>query len=270
MPKLADKSSIVVEDVSVVFRNESNSTAELVALSEVTFDVKQGEILCVLGPNGCGKSTLLLVSSGLLKPTTGSVAYPSTTGHDGRLRRAVVFQDFGLFHWMTVWQNVEFGLKPLDYSKVERTKIVKESIERVGLTGFEKSYPRQLSGGMQQRVAIARALSISPEFLFLDEPFASLDSQTRDLMQEEFVSLLQDRSVTTFFVTHNVDEAVYMSDRVIVLTKRPGRVKLIITVPFLYPRSPELRVTPDFLELKASIWRALREEINRRDHHDEA
>lgn len=261
MLNVAEKLAVVVQDVSVSFQSKSDPGEQLRVLSRVNFDVDRGEILTVLGPNGCGKSTLLFAMAGLLEPNEGRVHYPFSRPGDPQPRKAVVFQDFGLFYWMTVWQNIEFGLKPLEHSPAERREIVRRFVDLVGLHGFEKSYPRQLSGGMQQRVAIARALAISPQFLFLDEPFASLDLQTRDLMQEEFLRIWEERRVTTVFVTHSIEEAIYLSHKVIVLTRRPGRIKLTVPVPFPFPRKPELRLTSDFLELKTSIWRAIREEI---------
>jgi ABC-type nitrate/sulfonate/bicarbonate transport system ATPase subunit len=252
---------IKVHEVSVVFQNKINPAEKLCAIDHVSFEAQNGEILSILGPNGCGKSTLLLVISGLLEPTTGFVEIPSGNSGDPPPRKAVVFQDFGLFHWMTVWKNVEFGLKALRRSPAEREEIVRKFVDLVGLRGFEKAYPRQLSVGMQQRVGIARALAVAPDFLFLDEPFASLDLQTRDLMQEEFLRIWQGQPLTTILVTHSIEEAIYLGHKVTVLTRRPGRIKLTLTVPFPYPRKPGLRLTRDFLEVRSTIWNSLREEI---------
>jgi len=256
--------SIKVQDVSMIYQDKLNPDKDLCALDSVSFDALSGEILSILGPNGSGKSTLLLIVSGLLKPTSGQVEYDDDDAGDRSSRKAVVFQDFGLFHWMTVWQNIEFGLKALQNPPAERRDIVQRFVNLVGLAGFEKAYPRQLSGGMQQRVAIARALAIAPEYLFLDEPFASLDLQTRDLMQEEFLRIWQGQRVTTVFVTHSIEEAIYLGQKIIVLTKRPGRIKITTSVPFSYPREPSLRLTREFIELKSTIWNSLREEIEGR------
>ena len=245
----------------MIFQNKFNPDENLCAVDGVSFDVQNGEILSILGPNGCGKSTLLLIASGLLEPTSGRVCYSGNNADGQSSRKAVVFQDFGLFYWMTVWQNIEFGLKALHNSPAERRDVVQRFVNLVGLTGFEKAYPRQLSGGMQQRVAIARALAIAPEYVFLDEPFASLDLQTRDLMQEEFLRIWQGQCVTTVFVTHSIEEAIYLGQKIIVLTKRPGRIKMTLSVPFPYPREPALRLTREFMDLKSSIWNSLREEI---------
>jgi NitT/TauT family transport system ATP-binding protein len=256
----AGKPRLRAKDVSVLYRGEREGAEGVHALAGVTLDIEDGEILAILGPNGCGKTTLLMVLSGLLQPTSGQVE--RACGQDpGIFRRAVVFQDFGLFHWMTVEQNVGFGLEALNVPLRERADTVRRFIDLVGLAGFEKHYPRQLSGGMQQRVALARALAISPEFLFLDEPFGSLDLQTREMMQEEFHRLWQKWSVTTVLVTHSVEEAIYLSQRVVVLTRRPGRVKATIPVPFPMPRKADLRVSQEFLNLRAQAWSTLRQEI---------
>ena len=259
----AGQVSIKVKDISMIFKNKFNPDDNLCAVDSVSFDVQNGEILSILGPNGCGKSTILLIASGLLEPTSGRVCYSGNDADDQSSRKAVVFQDFGLFYWMTVWQNIEFGLKALRNSPAERRDVIQRFVNLVGLAGFEKAYPRQLSGGMQQRVAIARALAIAPEYVFLDEPFASLDLQTRDLMQEEFLRIWQGQRVTTVFVTHSIEEAIYLGQKIIVLTKRPGRIKMTLSVPFPYHREPALRLTREFMELKSSIWNSLREEIEK-------
>lgn len=246
----------------MVYGTQEPASRGIEALTDVSMQVRRGEIVSILGPNGCGKTTLLLTLAGIIAPTAGRIVFSGASPTEAPTRRAVVFQDFGLFHWMTVRENIAFGLVALNVSRRDRDETVSRLLSLVALTGFQDRYPFELSGGMQQRVALARALAIDPDILFLDEPFASLDLQTRDLMQEEFHRLWQDRQVTTVLVTHSAEEAIYLSHRILVLTRRPGRIKKVLDVPLDFPRSPDLRVSETFLEIRSTIWRTLREEID--------
>ncbi len=232
----------------------SLSYGAVAALRGVTFDVKVGEFVSIVGPSGCGKSTLLSIIDGLLPATGGKIVLDGKQvlkpGHD----RALVFQESSLLPWRTVTGNVTFGLECQgEPRRAARAKAL-ELIRLVGLDGFADFYPSQLSGGMQQRVNLARALAVDPEVLLMDEPFAALDAQTRELMQAELVTVWQRTGKTILFVTHQIDEAVYLSDRVIVLSGRPGRVAEIITPNIPRPRDLSVKRTPEFLNCENQIW----------------
>ncbi|MCC6176999.1 MAG: ABC transporter ATP-binding protein [Chloroflexi bacterium] len=229
------------------------------ALDDVTFEVRAGEFVSILGPSGCGKTTTLRILAGLADYTEGAV-----TVHGARVTgpgrdRAVVFQQFNLFPWKTVLENAEFGLKLQGVPKAERRERTLPYLRLVGLTGFERHYPHQLSGGMQQRVGIARALATNADILLMDEPFASIDAQTRELLQDELLKILEHARKTVVFITHSIDEAVYLSDRVLVFRPRPGAVAASFDVALPKPRyAGHLRAEPRFVEIREAAWAALR------------
>ncbi|HLB12869.1 MAG TPA: ABC transporter ATP-binding protein [Dehalococcoidia bacterium] len=232
----------------------------VLALRDVNFEIERGEFVTLLGPSGCGKTTLLRIMHGLIKPTEGHVVVDGKPVQGPDPRRAMVFQDFGLLPWRTALHNIEMWLEFSGVKKPQRRRKAEEMIKVVGLEGFEKLYPHQLSGGMKQRVGLARALSMSPDSFFMDEPFASLDAQMRELMQEELLRIWSQFKTTVVFVTHGIDEAIYLSDRVIVMSARPGRVKLEMPIPFPRPRHG-VRAAPEFARLREELWEILKGEI---------
>ena len=248
-PKLA------VDGLRKVF--DDRRSGEVVALDGVDFDIAEKEFVTVIGTSGCGKSTLLSIIAGLEEETDGVVLvdgdYVVGPGRD----RGVVFQSYTLFPWLTAQQNVEFALRG---SGRERTEIAREHLSLVGLERFGDAYPSQLSGGMRQRVAIARALSYKPEVLLMDEPFGALDAQTRQLMQELLMRVWEEHRLTVMFVTHDIDEAVFLSDRVLVMTARPGRIKEELRVEIERPRTFEIFSSPEFFEYKSQLLTSVREE----------
>ena len=221
------------------------------------------EFLAIIGPSGCGKSTLLRLIDGLIPSDSGSISIDGldVTGVVGGQGRGMVFQGFDLFPWRTALGNVEFGMEPMGISASERLETALHYIELVGLTGFADSYPHELSGGMQQRVGLARALAIKPEILLMDEPFGALDVQTRDILQDELLSIWSKEQKTVLFVTHSVEEAIYLADRIAVITPRPARIDQKIDVPFGRPRSEEMKSLPEFLALRHKIWQTLKKGI---------
>ncbi|HEY3916799.1 MAG TPA: ABC transporter ATP-binding protein [Stellaceae bacterium] len=246
-------------NVNLTFRPPNRAPVR--ALHDFDVEVKEGEFLSIVGPSGCGKSTFLSILLGLIKPDSGELDLHGRRIDGPGTDRAMVFQEFGLLPWRTVQHNVELGLQLKGMPAAQRRNVAQHFIRMVGLVGFESHYPHELSGGMKQRVGIARALATDPEVLLMDEPFAALDAQTRDLMQVELLRIWHDTRKTVLFVTHQIDEAIYLSDRVLVMTKRPGRAKRIFAVDLPRPRDYEMRVTPQFNELKLEIWRALEDEI---------
>ena len=230
------------------------------ALSDIKAEVKEGEFFCIVGPSGCGKTTLLRILAGLEEQSDGDIilSWRDRT----RPLTTMVFQEQSAFPWMTVYQNVEYGLRVRKVPKEIRTLTVQTWIEKVGLKGFERHYPAQLSGGMKQRVAIARAFANDPEILLMDEPFANLDEQTKIIMQQELIRLWEENRKTVVFITHSIDEAVLMGDRVMMLTRRPGRIKRIFDIDLPRPRDiAEIRASTHFAELFTEIWSLLREEV---------
>jgi NitT/TauT family transport system ATP-binding protein len=250
---------VVLEAVSKAYVDRRG--AQVVALEDVTATVESEEFVALLGPSGCGKSTLLNIVAGLLAPTAGRVYFESATAPPpGRLVAAMVFQDFGLFPWRTVQGNVEFGLEEAGVPPAERRDRARRHIELIGLGGFERRYPHQLSGGMRQRVGIARALAVEPAVLLMDEPFSALDAQTRQLMQEELLGIWERTRKTILYVTHNIQEAVFMADRVIVLSRRPGRILDEVRVTLARPRREAMAGTPAFVATAERIWALIREQ----------
>ncbi len=246
-------------NVTLTFRPPNRTPIR--ALQGFDIDVAEGEFLSIVGPSGCGKSTFLNVLLGLIAPDSGDLRLRDRAIEGPGTDRAMVFQEFGLLPWRTVQANVELGLELKRVAPDARRAVAARLIAMVGLAGFEAHYPHELSGGMKQRVGIARALATNPDVLLMDEPFASLDAQTRDLMQVELLRIWQDARKTVLFVTHQIDEAIFLSDRVVVMTKRPGRAKRVFAVPLARPRDYEMRATPQFNELKLEIWHALKDEI---------
>lgn len=231
------------------------------ALRDFNLEVAKGEFVSIVGPSGCGKSTFLNIVLGLIRPDTGDIRLNGTPIRGPGQERAMVFQEFGLLPWRTVAANIELGLELKGVPTAQRTDRAKELIKLVGLEGFERHYPHELSGGMKQRVGLARALATEPEVLLMDEPFAALDAQTRDLMQAELLQIWERTQKTVLFVTHSIEEAAYLSDRVIVMTARPGRTKSILKVNLPRPRDYEMRLSAEFNDIKANIWNTLKDEL---------
>jgi NitT/TauT family transport system ATP-binding protein len=250
---------IVARRVSLTFKPKDRDP--VTALKDFDLVVQRGEFVSIVGPSGCGKSTFLNIVLGLIRPDAGEVRLNGREVTGPGQERAMVFQEFGLLPWRTVQANVELGLELKGVPAAERRKRATELIQLVGLAGFERHYPHELSGGMKQRVGLARALATDPEVLLMDEPFAALDAQTRDLMQAELLQIWERTRKTVLFVTHSIEEAAYLSDRVIVMTARPGRTKHVVEVGLHRPRDYEMRLTPEFNELKARIWASLKEEL---------
>ena len=246
-------------NVNLTFRPPNRRPVR--ALEHFDIDVNEGEFLSIVGPSGCGKSTFLNVLLGLIRPDSGDLTLRGQRVAGPGTDRAMVFQEFGLLPWRTVRHNVELGLELKGVDAEERRKVSDRLIEMVGLDGFDTHYPHELSGGMKQRVGLARALATDPDVLLMDEPFAALDAQTRDLMQVELLRIWQAAGKTVLFVTHQIDESIYLSDRVMVMTKRPGHAKRIFDIALPRPRDYEMRVTPEFNELKLQIWNTLKDEI---------
>ena len=230
------------------------------ALLPIDFAVRENDFVTILGPSGCGKSTLLRIVAGLDFPTSGQVLLDGARITGPGADRGVVFQSYTLFPWLTVEQNIRFGLRERGVSEAVQKERSDFFIAKVGLRGFEQHYPKQLSGGMQQRTAIARALANDPKMLLLDEPFGALDNQTRVLMQELLLGIWEQAQKTVLFVTHDIDEAIFMASRVVVFSARPGRIKSEIAVPFEHPRHYTLKTTPEFMAIKARLTEDIRAE----------
>jgi len=233
--------------------------APVLALDGVDLTIRPREFVCILGPSGCGKTTLLKAVAGLVPLDEGEVRINGQPVTGPGPDRAMVFQDFALLPWADVLSNVAFGLELRAVPRATREPTARELIIAVGLAGFERHYPRQLSGGMQQRVGLARALAVNPEILLMDEPFGAVDAQTRRLLQEDLLSLLERSSKTVVFVTHSTEEAVRLGDRVVVLTPRPGRVRDSIDVDLPRPRPPDVDKLPRFADLTGYLWQQLKE-----------
>ena len=232
----------------------------MVAISEIDLSIAENQFVSIVGTSGCGKSTLLNMVGGLDEPTRGRILIHGQEVRGPGRDRGFVFQSYTLFEWMTVEENIRFALEKSALSKAEKSEMVAHFIEAVGLAGFEKAWPKQLSGGMKQRVAIARALVYKPSILLMDEPFGALDAQTRGMMQELLLQIWTDHRVTCLFVTHDVDEAIFLADRVVVLGSRPGHVKRDLMVDLPRPRAFDLVTAPEFMETKRLILNDIREE----------
>lgn len=230
-------------------------------LRDISFSVREGSFVSILGPSGCGKTTLIKILAGLLAPTHGMVKVDGREITGPSPARTVIFQEYGLFEWKTVRENVEFGLKAKGLPKRERRHLAQRFIDMVHLHGSERKYPNELSGGMKQRAAIARAFAVEPDCVLMDEPFAALDSQTRQLLQEDILEIWEETRKTILLVTHNIEEAVFLSDRLFVLSNVPARVVLDIDVHLSRPRSSDLRFDAQFRELAERLWHALRSQV---------
>ena len=255
-------SLLEIRDLSRVY-GEGSSVTE--AIKALTFDVEDGEFVCVIGPSGCGKTTLLRCASGLLAPTSGTVVLRGEPVVGPPTEMALVFQEYNrsLFPWMTVRQNVGFPLRHTGLGKDRRQRRADEAIDVVALTGFGDHYPWELSGGMQQRVAIARALAYRPSVLLMDEPFASVDSQTRADLEDLLLSVRAQFGMTVLFVTHDIDESVYLGDRIVVLSRGPARIRETVTVDLPSPRDQiETRGTTEFARLRTHVHRAIKDEVD--------
>lgn len=259
-PPTTHQAAIVVERVSKVFRKGDKDDG-VMAISDVSLDVRPGEFVCLIGPSGCGKTSLLRLVGGIGTATSGEI---KVIGEGGKAPKAlIVWQEFALLDWRTVRGNVEFGLE-LDgqRNKREREELARQYVDMVGLSAFCDQYPNQISGGMKQRVGLARALALQPEILLMDEPFGALDAQTRMVMQEEILHIWEQTRTTIVFVTHSLEEAILLSDRIVVLTARPGRVKEILKVNLSRPRSAEIRADPAFGAMYERLYFLLKEEVD--------
>lgn len=235
---------------------------KITALEDATFSVAEHEFVCIVGPSGCGKTTLLKLIAGLQKPTSGQLVF-NMERPDGQLHSALVFQEHSLFPWMTVLDNVAFGLGGRGIQRRERLQQARAFIDKVGLSGFANNFPHELSGGMQQRVAIARAVLADPQILLMDEPFGSLDAQTKLVLQEELLRIWKEHRKTVIYVTHDIEEAILMGDRVLVMTGRPGRIREEIPIPLERPRNLVGSDHPDIARIKWHIWGMLEDEVCR-------
>jgi NitT/TauT family transport system ATP-binding protein len=248
---------VSVEGLGKVYRGHGRD--EVVALRGIDLEVEPEEFVAILGPSGCGKSTLLGIVAGLAPATTGRVIFEGER-HPGTPLTATVFQEFALFPWRTAQANVEFGLEELGIPAAERATRARHYLDMTGLTGFVEKFPHQLSGGMRQRVGIARALAVEPAVLLMDEPFSALDAQTRALLMEELLAIWERRRQSILYVTHNIQEAVFMADRVVVLSRRPGQVLDVVAIPLARPRREAQYGDPSFTRAVDRIWGLIKSE----------
>jgi len=258
-------SAIQIQNVGKSFPvKTSRKRAEdgFVALENISLEIKAGEFFVIVGPSGCGKSTLLDLLGGLTRPTSGRILIGGSPVTGPALDRGLVFQQYALFPWRTAQKNVEFGLEAKGVPSRERADRAKRFLHMVGLAEFHDRYPHELSGGMKQRVAIARSLAYDPDVLLMDEPFAALDAQTREILQGELLRIWEESGKTIVFITHGIDEAVYLGQRVAVMTSRPGRIKQVIDIPLVSrSREEDLRATQEFSRLRHEVWSLLRDEF---------
>lgn len=243
---------IVFDGVSKAFATDKGP---LKVVDDVSFCVDSGEFISLVGPSGCGKTTMLNMVAGFIQPSQGSVTLDGTPIRGPSAQRGMMFQEYGVFPWLTIEENIAFGLK-LKANRVpaaQRREIVDRYIELMGLGDFRRDYPKMLSGGMRQRLALARSYAVNPEFLLMDEPFGALDAQTRSAMQDLLLNVLQEVGKTVMLITHSVEEALYLSSKILVISARPSRIRRVIEVPFAYPRHPELHDTQEFAELRSEV-----------------
>jgi len=257
---------LTAENVTKVFAVGKGKT--VMAVKNLSLDVREGEFLCLLGASGCGKSTMINMFAGFTHPTSGRVLLHGKPITAIEPRCGMVFQSYALFPWKTVRANVEFGLKMQGKPAAERSRIADGFIKMVKLQGFEDHYPAELSGGMQQRVTLARILAANPEVLLMDEPFAALDAMTRQVMQEELLQIHETSKKTTVFITHNIDEALTLADRIVVLSARPGCVKAEIENRLPRPRTIATQLTSEYIASKTKVWGYVEEEIQKHDEAD--
>jgi ABC-type nitrate/sulfonate/bicarbonate transport system ATPase subunit len=248
-------------DALLTVRGVERRFGATLALQATDMTVMENDFVTILGPSGCGKSTLLRIVAGLDVPTAGNVTLAGQRINGPGADRGMVFQSYTLFPWLSVLDNVCFGLRERGWPRARQLEVADSFLHKVGLRGFENHFPKQLSGGMQQRVAIARALANGPRMLLMDEPFGALDHQTRELMQELLLGIWEAEKKTVLFVTHDIDEAVFMGSRVVVMSARPGRIKLDRAVPLPHPRHYSVKTTPDFIALKAELTEQVRVEV---------
>jgi ABC-type nitrate/sulfonate/bicarbonate transport system ATPase subunit len=249
----------------IVIRNltKTYSSGGVVALEDINLEVQPNESLCILGPSGCGKTTLLRIIDCLIARDQGDILIDGQLVSQPRPDIAMVFQHFGLFPWKRLEENIAYGLELRGRSRQEISATVERYVALIGLDGFEKSYPHQLSGGMQQRAGLARAMAINPSVLLMDEPFGALDAQTREFMQEELLRILENEKKTMLFVTHSIDESIVLGDRIVVMSRRPGRIKEILPVDIPRPRKIlSVRAHPQYIELRNSIWEMLKQDLS--------
>jgi len=249
---------ISMDSVSKTFLTRKGTVE---AVKGFSLDVHAGEVVCVVGASGCGKSTILNMVAGFTRPTSGTITLEGSVITGVEPRCGMIFQSYALFPWMTVLENVSFGPRMRGVSKKERLSEAERWIETVGLAGFEDAYPGELSGGMQQRVALCRVLANKPDVLLCDEPFAALDAMTRQLLQQELLNIVQESGKTVLFITHSIDEALILSDTLVVMSARPGRLKAVYKNDLPRPRQLEVQMTERFLELKREVWALVREEV---------
>jgi NitT/TauT family transport system ATP-binding protein len=238
----------------------SHKFGTLDVLTDVSFAIRTGEVVAIVGPSGCGKSTLLSILGGLLQPNKGRAELRGEPPAGSLNPLTFVFQDFALLPWDTVRENVAFPLLHTGLSASEREAIVADALRRTGLTDFRDAYPKQLSGGMRQRVGIARAIAVRPAILLMDEPLSALDSQTRELLMEDFIGLLADGGMGAAYVTHNLEEAVRLADRIVVLSRRPGRIREVVTVPLTRTERGDFDAREKLLALQNELWSLIRDE----------
>ncbi|KAA0024120.1 ABC transporter ATP-binding protein [Antrihabitans cavernicola] len=261
---------IAIRNISKTFGDAGTGRSTL-ALDNISLDVADGEFLTLVGPSGCGKSTLLELIGGLTKPTSGELTLDGAPITGPGLDRGIVFQQYALLPWRTAQANVELGLEVAGLGKKERAVRAREVLDLVGLDSFRDRYPHELSGGMKQRVAIARSLAYEPKVLLMDEPYAALDAQTRELLQVELLSIWQRTGATIVFITHGIEEAIYLGQRVAVMTSRPGRIKTIVPIDLGdRDRVDDIRSTPEFTRYRHQLWELLRDEITRTAVLDQA
>ena len=256
---MSDKNILSVRGVSRTFTTAGGQ--QTVALQATDLDVAENDFVTILGPSGCGKSTLLRIVAGLDAPSGGQVLLDGHAVTGPGADRGMVFQSYTLFPWLTVLDNVCFGLRERGMARAQAVEIAQDFLAQVGLARFDKHYPKQLSGGMQQRTALARALANQPRMLLMDEPFGALDHQTRELMQELLLGIWERERKTVLFVTHDIDEAIFMGSRVVVMSARPGRIKSDLPSPFPHPRHYSIKTAPEFAALKRELTEQLRVEV---------
>jgi NitT/TauT family transport system ATP-binding protein len=242
---------------------QPRTNGRLLAIESFSIAIEEGEFVSIVGPSGCGKSTFLKIVDGLVAPTGGTLLFDGRTTSGPGQDRAMVFQDASLFPWYTVVNNVAYGLECQGVSSKEARGRAQPFIEMVGLAGFEHHYPYELSGGMQQRANLARALAVNPDLLLMDEPFAALDAQTREVMQSELLGIWQRARKTVLFITHQIDEAIYLSDRVLVMSARPGRLLADVAVEIPRPRDLQVKRSPAFLDYVDQIWNLIESQVKR-------
>ena len=258
-------SSVSIQAVSRTFEGHKGQRTQ--ALLPVDFEVRDNDFVTILGPSGCGKSTLLRIVAGLDHATSGRVLLDGVPVEGPGADRGMVFQSYTLFPWLTIEQNIRFGLRERGMPEAQQKERAAYFIAKVGLRGFEQHFPKQLSGGMQQRTAIARALANDPKILLMDEPFGALDNQTRVLMQELLLGIWESERKTVLFVTHDIDEAIFMANRVAVFSARPGRIKTELAVDLPHPRHYTINTSPEFMDLKARLTEEIRAESMAADLH---